>query len=115
MKRKQVPLTINPINFIQPNTNEYPLYTMDYTGKTLVVRESFYKPGYLKADSDRRFYCTGGFGAIPDKIGTKCFGIFLSDGERSYIRRSDAEGIAQHDGEKEAESKAKEWDKTNPF
>ena len=64
----------------------------DYAGKTLVLHKAFFRPKYQVGD--RRFNCTGGFGAKEDSYGRKVYGIFLSDGEEAYIGRGDVEGIA---------------------
>lgn len=66
--------------------------SMDFTGKTLVVSKQFFRPKYQVGD--RRFICTGGFGAKPNTLGNKVFGIFVGDGEEAYIMRGDVEGIA---------------------
>lgn len=64
----------------------------DYTGKTLVLHKAYFRPKYQIGD--RRFNCTGGFGAKEATLGRKVYGIFLSDGEEAYISRGDVEGIA---------------------
>ena len=64
----------------------------DYAGKTLVVSKGFFRPKYQVGD--RRFVCTGGFGANESNAGGKVFGVFVSDGEEGHIRRGDVEGIA---------------------
>ena len=64
----------------------------DYAGKTLVLHKAFFRPKYQVGD--RRFYCTGGFGAREAALGNKVFGVFLSDSEPTYIGRGDVEGIA---------------------
>jgi hypothetical protein len=64
----------------------------DYAGKTLVLHKAFFRPKYQVGD--RRFNCTGGFGAKEDSYGRKVYGIFLSDGEEAYIGRGDVEGLA---------------------
>lgn len=64
---------------------------VNLNGKVVLVRKSFFKPEY--ANGDRRFRCDCGFGCDPDSSGTKIFGMFLSDGEQSWIRRSDVEAI----------------------
>ena len=64
----------------------------DYEGKTLVVHKAFFRPKYQVGD--RRFYCTGGFGAKEAAMGKKVYGIFLSDGEAACVRRGDVEGLA---------------------
>ena len=64
----------------------------DYEGKTLVLPKAFFRPKFQVGD--RRFYCTGGFGAKENAMGRKMFGVFLSDGERATVQRGDVEGLA---------------------
>jgi len=64
----------------------------DYAGKTLVLHKAFFRPKYQVGD--RRFYCTGGFGSKEASLGSKVYGIFLSDGEEAYVGRGDVEGLA---------------------
>jgi len=64
----------------------------DYSGQTLVLYKAFFRPKHQVGD--RRFYCTGGFGAKEASLGRKVYGVFVSDGEQAYIGRGDVEGIA---------------------
>lgn len=64
----------------------------DYEGKTLVLPKAFFRPKFQVGD--RRFYCTGGFGAKENAMGRKMFGVFLSDGEKATVQRGDVEGLA---------------------
>ena len=61
------------------------------TGKVVIVRKSFFRREF--AEGDRIFKCESGFGCDPDSAGTKVFGTFLSDGEKTWIRRSDVEQV----------------------
>jgi hypothetical protein len=60
-------------------------------GKTVLIRKTFFKPEY--ANGDRRFKCESGFGCDPSGSGTKVYGTFLSDGEETWVRRSDIESV----------------------
>lgn len=61
-------------------------------GRILVLNPHALKDEY-KTPKDQLFLATGGFGCEPDKIGTKVYGKFLSDGEETTFHRYDFIGI----------------------
>ena len=67
---------------------------IDLTGKTVLIRKRWFKKELQ--DGDRRFKCESGFGCDPSSSGTKVFGYFLSDGEKTWVRRSDVECVLPH-------------------
>lgn len=64
---------------------------LDYTGKVVVIRPSILKDEF-KTPDDQLFYAEGGNGCRPHALGTKVFGEFLKDGERTYHARGDIVG-----------------------
>jgi hypothetical protein len=66
--------------------------TLDYTGKILVIDPSVLHDEYKKPDY-QLFYASGGNGCRPDALGTKVFGQYLKDGEKSYLQRSEIVGV----------------------
>lgn len=63
-----------------------------YEGKLLAISPRALKEEY-KTPEDQLFFATGGFGCHPEKIGTKVFGYFLKDGEKTHFLRSDIVGV----------------------
>lgn len=66
----------------------------NYENKWVILRSSCLAEGF----KDRKYqlwFCTGGFGADPVKIGVKCYGIFAADKDHDMIAlRGDILGIA---------------------
>ena len=65
---------------------------MDFTGKVVVINPRSLKDEY-KTPEYQLFYASTGNGCRPDAIGTKVFGQYLKDGERSWLRRSEFIGV----------------------
>lgn len=61
-------------------------------GRVLVVDPSVLKDPYKTSDN-QLFLAQGGNGCDPRALGTKVFGTFLNDGERSFLYRTDFAGI----------------------
>jgi len=60
--------------------------------KHVIVKMEFFNEEFKaklenKPEAYRVFYCEAGNGCFPDRLGTKIYGYFLSDGEHCYIRR----------------------------
>lgn len=69
---------------------------MDLTGKVLVLNPSILDDKYKKPEN-QLFYASGGSGCRPQAIGTKVFGQFLADGEKTHFRRGDFIGVLKLD------------------
>lgn len=54
---------------------------------------------------DRVYYCDRGFGCNPAASGTKIYGYFVTDPERVYMRRWNAERLATEDEVKQAKDR----------
>ena len=65
---------------------------LDYTNKVLVINPFCLKDEY-KTPDDQLFLAICGFGCSPNSRGSKVYGEFLSDGEKTYYHRSDIIGI----------------------
>lgn len=61
-------------------------------GRVLVVDPSVLKDPYKTSDN-QLFLAQSGNGYYPRALGTKVFGTFLNDGERSFLYRTDFAGI----------------------
>ena len=61
-------------------------------GRVLVVDPSVLKDPYKTSDN-QLFLAQNGNGCYPRALGTKVFGTFLNDGERSFLYRTDFAGI----------------------
>ena len=61
-------------------------------GRVLVVAPSVLKDSYKTSDN-QLFLAQSGNGCYPRALGTKVFGTFLNDGERSFLYRTDFAGI----------------------
>lgn len=61
---------------------------LDYTDRILVLNPSVLKDE-CKRPQDQLFYATHGNGCRPDSLGTKVFGFHVSDGEKTYYRRTE--------------------------
>jgi len=72
----------------------------NYVGKFVILRLYSLSKDYQNA-LNQLFYCTGGFGCYPEKMGTKVFGKFYD--ECAYVRRGDILGVA-------TEGAIKEWE-----
>jgi hypothetical protein len=70
-----------------------PVVGQHLEGKTVQLRQSFFRDGAGYKASEHLFKCSGGFGCSPDAAGTAVYGIFLSDGEEARIRRGDIDFI----------------------
>ena len=73
----------------------------DYTGKVLILNPDILKDEYKTGDY-QYFLAESGFGCNPSSLGSKVFGQFLLDGEKTYFARSEFIGIAD-------ESRMPEW------
>jgi hypothetical protein len=71
------------------------LFGQDLTGKTVQLRQSFFRKGAGYKASEHLFKCSGGFGCAPSSIGRAVFGTFLSDGEKARVDRGDVEYIVE--------------------
>lgn len=80
----------------------------NFSGEWVILRtEGTLAEGYRSAKY-QLWYCTGGFGADPSKMGTKIFGIFAYDNDAGMICiRSDILGIAKPET-------IAEWEKEYP-
>ena len=70
-------------------TDELP----DYTGKLLILKAEVLKDEYKTGDN-QYFFAKTGFGCDPNVLGTKVYGEFLLDGEKTHFNRYDFLGIA---------------------
>ena len=68
----------------------------DYTGKVVVLRADILKDEY-KTPDNQLFYAQSGFGCRPEALGTKVFGCFLKDGEKTYYRRNEIIGALKEE------------------
>lgn len=64
-----------------------------YAGRVLLLDPDVLREEYRYAEF-QYFYAESGFGCDPSKLGSKIFGRFLYDGERTAFRRQDFLGIA---------------------
>jgi len=69
---------------------------LDYTDRVLVLKPDAIRDEY-KSPKYQLFYATGGFGCNPMVLGTKVFGHFLIDGEKTSFNRSDFFGVIRDD------------------
>lgn len=69
---------------------------LDYTGKIVVLRADYFKDEYKKPEY-QLFLAEGGFGCSPSAAGTKVFGRFLKDDEKTSFRRGDIIGVLQEE------------------
>ena len=65
----------------------------NYENRLLILRPELLSPMYSYAPF-QYFYAVGGFGCDPKARGRKVIGMFLADGERTEMRRSDFLGAA---------------------
>lgn len=65
---------------------------LDYQGKVVVISPYFFSEKYQKPEF-QLFLAETGFGCSPTSAGTKIFGTFLADYERTYITRGDVIGV----------------------
>jgi len=73
----------------------------DYTNRLLILKAEVLKDEY-KIGDNQYFFARTGFGCDPDARGTKVFGEFLLDGEKTHFNRYDFLGVAD-------ESQLPEW------
>ena len=78
---------------------------IDYTCRYLVLDPSVLKDE-CKTPQDQLFYATHGNGCRPDSLGTKVFGFHVTDGEKTYYRRTEFSGALK-------EELIPEWAKEN--
>lgn len=64
----------------------------DFKGKILVLRDTSLKE-CARNPENQLFYAETGFGCDPSKIGSKVYGVFLSDGEQCSMHRADFLGV----------------------
>lgn len=69
---------------------------LDYTDRILVLNPSVLKDE-CKTPQNQLFYATHGNGCRPDSLGTKVFGFHVSDGEKTYYRRTDFVGALKEE------------------
>ncbi len=67
---------------------------LDYAGKVVALSPKVLKDEYKTPDY-QLFYASVGNGCKPDAIGTKVFGHFLKDGEKTYFRRGEILGVVK--------------------
>lgn len=75
--------------------------SQDYTGKLLILKPEILVDEYKNGDF-QYFFARTGFGCDPESLGTKVFGEFLLDGEKTHFNRYDFLGVAD-------ESKLPDW------
>lgn len=68
----------------------------DITGRYVVIYKSSMIPEYQDL-SWRVFHATGGFGCLPDTMGSAVFGRFVRDGEEARIEGLQVERFATDD------------------
>jgi len=72
----------------------------DYTKKYLLLKPDSLRATYRSAKF-QLFYAGGGFGCVPDKLGSAVFGYFCADGETTRFERSSFMGIATDEAAEE--------------
>lgn len=75
-----------------------------YENRLLILKPDSLKEEFRHSEF-QYFVARAGFGCDPTKLGTKVFGEFLYDGEKTSFRRYDFLGIAD-------ENKLPDWAKT---
>ena len=68
----------------------------DFTGKIVVLRADNFKDQYKNPDY-QLFLAEAGFGCSPTATGTKIYGRFLKDDEKTHFRRADVIGVLKED------------------
>ena len=68
----------------------------DFTGKIVVLRADYFKDQY-KTPEFQLFLAEAGFGCSPTATGTKVYGRFLKDGEKTHSRRGDIIGVLKEE------------------
>ena len=68
----------------------------DFTGKIVVLRADYFKDQYKTPDF-QLFLAEAGFGCSPTATGTKVYGRFLKDGEKTHFRRGDIIGVLKEE------------------
>ena len=68
----------------------------DFTGKIVVLRADYFKDQY-KTPEFQLFLAEAGFGCSPTATGTKVYGRFLKDGEKTHFRRGDIIGVLKEE------------------
>lgn len=69
---------------------------VDYTDRIVVLDPSILKDE-CKTPQDQLFYAESGNGCRPNAIGTKVYGFHVSDGEKTYYRRTDFIGALKEE------------------
>lgn len=69
---------------------------LDYTDKVLVINPKTLVDEYKKPEY-QLFLASGGNGCNPTALGTKVFGQFLYDGEKTYFRRGQFLGVLKEE------------------
>lgn len=64
----------------------------DFKGKIIALRDTSLKES-ARTPENQLFYAEAGFGCDPSKIGSKVYGVFLSDGEQCSMHRADFLGV----------------------
>ena len=67
---------------------------LDYKGHVVVIRADVF-PDKFRTRTNQLFYATGGNGCNPKALGTKVYGQFLDNGEKSYFHRGEIIGILE--------------------
>jgi len=65
----------------------------DLAGKTVLLHQSYFKPGFNAADHP--FLCRDGFGCFAACSGQKIIGDFVSNGETAVILREHVDSIVE--------------------
>lgn len=68
----------------------------DFTGKIVVLRADNFKDQYKSPDY-QLFLAESGFGCYANATGTKVYGRFLKDDEKTHFRRADVIGILKEE------------------
>ena len=68
----------------------------DFTGKIVVLRADYFKDQY-KTPEFQLFLAEAGFGCSATATGTKVYGRFLKDGEKTHFRRGDIIGVLKEE------------------
>lgn len=68
----------------------------DFTGKIVVLRADNFKDQYKSPDY-QLFLAESGFGCYATATGTKVYGRFLKDGEKTHFRRADVIGVLKEE------------------
>ena len=68
----------------------------DFTGKIVVLRADYFKDHYKSPDY-QLFLVEAGFGCSPTTTGTKVYGRFLNDDEKTHFKCADVIGVLKEE------------------